>query len=139
MRGTWQTTDSGGGGAGLGTALLVLAGAALAAKLAGPVGAAAAELVWVLGIVVAIIAGGAAVALMGGWAWRWRRRRLDAARTYPQSRIPVRAAPPLPQERQAPELPAASRRELPGGLHLHFHGVSAEDVAAIIERHHPDG
>jgi hypothetical protein len=68
MRGTWQTTDSGGGGAGLGTALLVLAGAALAAKLAGPVGAAAAELVWVLGIVVAIIAGGAAVALMGGWA-----------------------------------------------------------------------
>jgi hypothetical protein len=24
-------------------------------------------------------------------------------------------------------------------VHLHLHGVSAEDVAAIIERHLPDG
>jgi hypothetical protein len=30
-------------------------------------------------------------------------------------------------------------RELPGGLHLHFHGVSAEEVAAIIERHRQGG
>jgi hypothetical protein len=46
---------------------------------------------------------------------------------------------PLPQERQAPELTAAPTRERPGGLHLHFHGVSTEEVAAIIERHRPDG
>jgi len=93
-----------------------------------------------LGIVVAVIAGGAAVALLGGWAWRWHRRRLDAARTSdPHTRVPVRAAQPLPQERQAPGLPATPARELPGGLHLHFHGVSAEDVAAIVERHRHGG
>ena len=45
----------GSGGSGLGTAVLVLAGAALAVKLAGPIVAAAAELVWVLAIVVAVI------------------------------------------------------------------------------------
>jgi hypothetical protein len=32
------------------------------------------------------------------------------------------------------ELPAKSQRELPGGLHLHFHGVKAEDIAAILVR-----
>jgi hypothetical protein len=29
--------------------------------------------------------------------------------------------------------------EAPRQVHLHFHGVSAEDVAAIIERHRPEG
>jgi hypothetical protein len=46
----------------------------------------------------------------------------------------VRAAPPLPQAPRARELPAKSQRELPGGLHLHFHGVKAEDIAAILVR-----
>jgi len=120
--------------------VLVLVADALVVKVAGPVVAAAAELVWVLRIVVAVIVGGVAVALLDGSVWRWRRRRLGAARTsYPHSRIPVRAAQPLPQERQAPELPVTSRRELPGGLHLHFHVVSAEDAAAILERHRHDG
>ena len=32
------------------------------------------------------------------------------------------------------ELPAESQRELPGGLHLHLHGVKAEDIAAILVR-----
>jgi hypothetical protein len=95
-------------------------------KVAGPVAAAAAELVWMLGIVVAVIAGGAVVALLGGWAWRWRRRRLGAARTsYPHSRIPVRAAPPLPQS------PPASER--PPEVPCHFH-VSAEEMAAILRQ-----
>jgi hypothetical protein len=31
-------------------------------------------------------------------------------------------------------LSSETARELPGGLHLHFHGVSAKDVAAIIAR-----
>jgi hypothetical protein len=48
------------------------------------------------------------------------------------------AAPPLPRERQAQEPTAAPGRKLPGGLHLHFHGVGAEDVTAIIERHRQD-
>ena len=46
------------GGGGLGTAVLVLAGAALAVKLAGPI-VAAAEVVYVLGIVVAANVGAA--------------------------------------------------------------------------------
>ena len=72
--------------------------------------------------------------------WRWRRPRLDAARTMPPAFAKmVRAAQPLPRERQAPELTTTRGRERPGGLHLHFHGVSAEDVAAIIERHRQDG
>jgi hypothetical protein len=57
--------------------------------------------------------------------------------TFAKAKV-VRATAPLPQERQAPELPAASRRELPGDLHLHFPGVSAEDVAAIL-RHQEEG
>jgi hypothetical protein len=100
-------------------------------KVAGPVAAAAAELVWVLGIVVAVIAGGAAIAFMVALASRWRRRRPDAARTsYPHTRIPVRAAPPLPQPPPAIERPPE--------VHYHFH-ISAEDAGAIIERHRPDG
>jgi len=60
-------------------------------------------------------------------------RELEAARTRPPS-IPklVRAAPPLPPERQVPAPSGESQRELPGGLHLHFHRVDAADVAAII-------
>jgi hypothetical protein len=44
----------------------------------------------------------------------------------------MRAAQPLPQARGAGELPAAPQRETPGGLHLHFHGLDAAQVAAII-------
>jgi hypothetical protein len=54
------------------------------------------------------------------------RPRRDAARTAPPLLTKaVRAALPLPRERQAPELPAATGRELPGGPHRHFHGISA--------------
>ena len=81
--------------------------------------------------------------LRGGLlAWRHDRPRLDAARTAPpafaKAKV-VRAAPPLPQERQAPELTATPGHKLPGGLHLHFHGVSGDDVAAIIEHHRHGG
>jgi hypothetical protein len=115
----------------------------LAVALLGPAAAAAAaELFHVLVIVAGVIVGIGAVCVGGLLAWRWRRPRLDAARTAPpafaKAKV-VRAAPPLPQERQARQLPGVSGRELPGGLHLHFHGVSAEDVAAIIECHRPDG
>jgi hypothetical protein len=41
------------------------------------------------------------------------------------------AAPPLPEARPG-ELPAEPHRELPAELHPHLHGVSAEDVAAIL-------
>jgi hypothetical protein len=59
-------------------------------------------------------------------AWRWRRTRLDAARTSsPHSRIPVRAAPPLPQP------PSAIER--PPEVHYHFH-VGAEEMAATLRQ-----
>ena len=116
----------GSGGSGLGMAVLVVLGAALAVRLAGPV-LAAAEVVYVLGIVVAVIVGGAAVALMVALASRWRRRRLDAARAeVPAAHLPLRAAQPLPPSRHAIERP----RE----VHLHLHGVSAAELAAIIRQ-----
>jgi hypothetical protein len=123
----------GSGGSGLGTAVLVVIGAALAVKLAGPVLDAAAELLRVLLIVAGVIVGVGAASLVGLIAWRWRSRK-DAARAMPPRTLVARAAPPLPQARRAAELPAAPQRETPGGLHLHFHGVSAEDVAAIIRQ-----
>ncbi|MGN6175493.1 MAG: hypothetical protein ACTHPS_21470, partial [Streptosporangiaceae bacterium] len=102
----------GSSGSGLGMAVLVVLGAALAVRLAGPV-LAAAEVVYVLGIVVAVTVGGAAVALMVALASRWRRRRLDAARAeVPAAHLPLRAAQPLPHLRHAIERP----RE----VHLHL-------------------
>jgi hypothetical protein len=39
----------------------------------------------------------------------------------------------------APPLPAAQRRAIEGPreVHLHFHGITAEDVAAVIKREMP--
>jgi hypothetical protein len=119
----------GGGGGGLGTAALVLVGAALAVKLAGPVAAATGEFVHVLLVVAAILAGVAAVALMGFIVYRLRRRKVhpvSLARTLPP--LQVRATRPLPAQPWAIEH---------GGqvhIHHHWHGVSAEDVAAILAR-----
>jgi len=92
-----------------------------------------AELVHVLLIMAGVAVGAGAAGLAGLLAWRLRRTRVDAARTMPPlpSKM-VRAAQPLPQEQRAPELPTASQREPPGELHLHFHGLDAAQVAAII-------
>jgi hypothetical protein len=121
-----------GGGSGLGPVVLAL----LAVALLGPaVAAAAAELLHVLVIVAGVIVGVGAVCVAGLLAWRWRRPRLDAARTAPPSFAEakaVRAAPPLPKVQRQPGLPSHAQRELPGGVHLHFHGVNAEDVAEIL-------
>ena len=59
-----------------------------------------------------------------------RRTRVDAARTMPPlpSKM-VRAAQPLPQPR-----PAIDRAP---DIHLHLHGLAAEDVAAIIREQQP--
>ena len=69
--------------------------------------------------------------------WWWRRSQKDAARTMPPL-LPkmARAAQPLPEARQAGDLPAERQRELPGGLQLHFHGVTAEDIATILNQRH---
>jgi hypothetical protein len=93
-----------------------------------------AELVHVLLIVAGVIVGAGAARLVGLLAWQLRRTRVDAARAMPPRTLVARAAPPLPQARRAAELPAAPRRETPGGLHLHFHILDAAQVAAIIAR-----
>jgi hypothetical protein len=115
----------GSGGSGLGPVVLVL----LAMALLGPaVTAAAAELLHLVLIVSGVIAGAAVLGGGGLLARRWHHRpQLDAARTTPPLLYQkvVRAAPPLPlEQRPAPQLPAAPTRELPGGLHFHFHFIS---------------
>jgi hypothetical protein len=133
-------THGHGGGSGLGVVLVIL----LAVALPGPaVAAAVAELVHVLPIVAGlvhvllivagVIVGVGAAGLAGLLAWQLWRTRVDAARAMPPRTLVARAAPPL-QARRAGELPAAPQREPPGGLHLHFHGLDAEDVAAILSR-----
>lgn len=132
MRGTWQTTD--GGGSGIGTAILAVLAAAVVVKAAPAVLGAAAELLHAALIVVFMIAGTGAVGMVALLALKYRRARAAAAaRTMPPllSKV-VRAAPPLSQERRAGELPAAPQGEPPGGLH--FHGIPAEDIAAILAR-----
>ena len=72
-------------------------------------------------------------AVQGLLIWRWRRSHEDAARATsplhgavtPLHRV-ARAAHPPPKPRAAIERPA---------VHLHVHGVSAEDIAAILARH----
>jgi hypothetical protein len=101
-----------------------------------------AELVHVLLIMAGVVVGAGAAGLVGLLAWRLRRTRVGAARTMPPlpSKMARAAQPfPLPQARRAAELPTAPQREPPGGLHLHFHGLDAAQVAAIIARQQEGG
>ena len=97
----------GSGGSGLGTAVLVVIGAALAVKLAGPVLDAAAELLHVLLIAAGVIVGVGAASLVGLLAWRWRRGN-DAARAMPPRRR-WRGPPRRPQGGGAPSYPLTTR------------------------------
>jgi hypothetical protein len=116
-----HTHGSGGGG----TVVLVILAAVLAAAIARPVIHAAIEVFQVVLIVAVVIVGVGAAGLVGLLTWRWRRWQADAARTRPPcSRKLVRAARPLLQPRPAIERPP--------DIHLHLHGVSAEDIAAIL-------
>jgi hypothetical protein len=103
-----------------------------------PAARAAAELVHVLVVVAVVIVGGGAVCVGdcwpgGGAAHGWTRPAV-----CPDLCPGEGGAGRPPQERQAPELTATGPKP-PSSLHLHFHGVTAEDVAAIIERHRQDG
>jgi hypothetical protein len=116
-----------GSGGGIGDLLLVILAAVVVVRVAVPVLAAVAELVHMLLIVAAVIVGAGAAGLVGLLVWRLRRTRMGAARTMPPLPSKVaRAAQPLPQARPAIERPA---------VHLHFHGIAPEDVAAILARH----
>ena len=117
----------GSGGSGLGELVLVILGAALVVAVAGPVLAALAEILHVFLIAAGVIVGVGAASLVGLLAWRWRRTQADAARATPPLPTKVaRAAQPLPEPR-----PAIERAP---DVHLHLHGVSAEDIAALLNR-----
>ena len=107
--------------------MLVLVGAALAVKLAGPVVAAVAELVHVLVIVAAILLGVAGAGLVAFITWRWHRyRHPGAARAVAPRPSAARAVQPPPE-------PRAALERVPE-FHLHLHGVAAEGIAAILRK-----
>lgn len=106
--------------------VLIVLGAAL---IAGPVLAAVAELVHIFLIIAVVLLVLGAAGLVAFIAYRVRhlRRSVTAAARViaPLAPRPARATRPLPE----PQREALGQ---PGGLHLHLHGVSAEDVAAIL-------
>jgi len=114
----------GSGGGGLGEVLVIL----LAVALLGPaVAAAVAELVHLVLMVLAVLAGLAGVGVVALAAFHVHRWR--ASGTVQRS-LP---APPWQRAVQAPREPRPAI-ERPAEHHMHFHGLSAEDVAVIIER-----
>ena len=121
MKGTWETTDS---GSGAGEAALLIGAAVLAAAIAAPLLAAVAELARAV-VIIVIVAAVLAVAARGA-AVAYRLRH-GQPRTLSPGIIHSRAATTAVQGRSEPRaLPARPE------LHLHFHGVSAEDMAAIL-------
>jgi hypothetical protein len=125
-------THGSGGWSGLVAALLVILGAALVVK-AGPVVLdAAAALLHLVLTAAAVLLAAAAVGLVAFTAYRVRRRRSlpVAARALPPPGQ-TRAAQPLPEPRSAIE-PAPEVH-----IHHHWHGVDAEEVAAIIRQQQP--
>jgi hypothetical protein len=118
----------GSGGSGLGGLVVIL----LAAALLGPaIAAAVAELVHLVLIVVAVFAGIAAAGVAALAAFHVHRWRASGTVQRP---LP---APPRQRAVQAPREPRPAI-ERPIEQHVHFHGLTAEDVAAIIERSRQD-
>lgn len=117
--GTWQQT----GGGGFDPApLLIIIGAVL---VAGPVMAAVAELLHLLVIVLVAAVAVMVVAAAGIIAWRWRHRGTPPRRpAWQELPRPMPARPVQPRT----ERPAIEQRQ----VHLHFHGVTAEQVASVI-------
>jgi hypothetical protein len=118
----------GSGGGGLGTAVLVLVAAALAVRVAGPVLSAAAGLVHILLIAAAVILGLAGAGVVALIALRLRRMRPD------MTRVVHRITPAPPRAAAGRTAPQAIGPAPEVHVHHHWHGVSAEDVAAILAR-----
>jgi undecaprenyl pyrophosphate phosphatase UppP len=100
-----------------GNGWLILVGAIVLAVVAGPVAHAISDLIEALAIIVAVILAIAGLAIV---LTCWVRHR----HTRPLTQRRVRAL-------QAPAPPALGGTQ---EVHLHFHAVNAEDVAAIIAR-----
>src|SRR5262249_31945477 len=123
MKGTWQTTDGGGTLA----VPLAIGATVLAVMIAGPVAAAVGAVAEAL--VITIIVFGA-LAAAGTVLVVWQRSRRPAAPLVTPSPLIHRPVQPLP----GPAPPAIGA---PREVHLHFHGIAAEDVAEILRREIP--
>jgi hypothetical protein len=108
--------------------ILIIIGAI---AVAGPVAAAAVELLHILLIAVVVILSLGAVGLAAVIAFRVHRWRAGGT---------TRVSLPAPTAVRAVQAPTQPRPaiERPQEVHLHLHGVSAEDIAAIIERSRHD-
>jgi len=143
MKGTWQTTSGGGGG---GAALTIAAAAALCvaggylAQHLGPAltgaGAAAAGLAkLVLACVAAVVV--LAVAAVAG-VWQWRKHHPPApppwtARQLPTRRVQATTIPPDSAPPMAALPPGHATARSGGDVHLHLHGITDIDPAALAE------
>ena len=104
--------------------ILIIIGAI---AVAGPVAAAAVELLHILLIAVVVILSLGAVGLAAVIAYRVHRWRAGGT---------TRVSLPAPTAARAVQAPTGPRPaiERPQEVHLHLHGVSAEEIAAILRR-----
>jgi hypothetical protein len=119
-------THGGGGSGALGELAVIIVAAAAVAAVAVPLINAITSLLEVLAVIVAALAVAGSAGLVLLLRYQGRRARANTAAVV----SPARAVPP----RAAETLSAAQRPaiEAKRELHIHLHGVSAEDVAAIV-------
>jgi hypothetical protein len=123
VKGTWQTDGDSGSGA-LGELAAVVLGVALIAAVAVPLINALASLLEVLAVIVGALVLLGSVCLVCLLRFQARRSRPVTATVVSPAR------PAFSRPLGAPQRPAVEgKRE----LHLHFHGVDAEDVSAILD------
>jgi hypothetical protein len=116
----------GSGGSGLGELAVIAVAVAVAAAVAVPIVNAITSLLEVLAVITGALCVLGTAGLVAYLRLTGRRRQAVTAAVV----SPARAVPPRPAgSLSAPRRPAIeAKRE----LHLHFHGVSAEDVSAIV-------
>lgn len=127
VKGTWQTTDHGGGG-------LVLVLIAVAVVIGSGAASAAASAVASLLVTVAIVLGCiVGVAVLGVIAWLVYRARQDRPGRPIEAR-PIAQLPPNPR----PQLEGSDKPAIGPGRELHLHlNVTPDQLAAIL-RHYTD-
>jgi hypothetical protein len=123
----------GSGGSGIGAAVLVVLGAALAVNLAGPVAAAAGELLHIVVVVAGVVLGLGAAVLAAVIGWRLRHRRPRIAQDGLTGNYAAVVPPPGSEASPAVTVPQRPEIERPA-VHMHLHGVSAEEIAAAIRQ-----
>jgi hypothetical protein len=122
VRGTWQTTDSGGGMVLAVIVVLVLLGSGAASAAASAIASLLVTLAIVLGSVIGL-------AVLGGIAWLVYGARQDR----PGRPIAARVISQLPPER-LPQLEGSHKPAIGQAreVHIHLHGVTPEQLAAIV-------